>query len=112
MDSDASIDEKTAGIASAQTTLCPNTGKDYTISTKPSVQTLSSINTVVPASADEKQIHKTNSQTLSIAASTLDGALEESGYKRDARFWLVFVALCCCTLLSALDLVSLHLNSS
>ncbi|KAF9477036.1 MFS general substrate transporter [Pholiota conissans] len=51
-------------------------------------------------------MHRTSRQTLSsIAASTLNGAPEEeSGYKRDARFWLIFVALCCCTLLSALDL--------
>ena len=32
--------------------------------------------------------------------------------KRDARFWLVFLALCMSTLLSALDLVSLHLFRS
>lgn len=28
-----------------------------------------------------------------------------SNFKRGARFWLIFGALCCCTLLSALDLV-------
>jgi hypothetical protein len=32
----------------------------------------------------------------------------ESEFKRDSRFWMIFVALCCCTLLSALDLVGGH----
>jgi len=32
---------------------------------------------------------------------------EENEFRRDVRFWLIFGSLCCCSLLSALDLVRL-----
>ncbi|KAF9477032.1 iron permease [Pholiota conissans] len=46
------------------------------------------------------------------ASSTVDASTTapnqtnavETEFKRDSRFWMIFVALCCCTLLSALDL--------
>ncbi len=34
----------------------------------------------------------------------------ERDFERGSRFWMIFVALCCCTLLSALDLVSIILK--
>lgn len=55
--------------------------------------------------ADEA--HSTT-EAPSAATSTIGPSqtnVVESDFKRDSRFWLIFVALCCCTLLSALDLV-------
>ncbi|KAF9552277.1 MFS general substrate transporter [Agrocybe pediades] len=37
-----------------------------------------------------------------VSEGTKDASSSE--FKRDFRFWMIFVALCCCTLLSALDL--------
>ncbi|KAF4623793.1 hypothetical protein D9613_001285 [Agrocybe pediades] len=41
-------------------------------------------------------------QVRGVSEGTKDASSSE--FKRDFRFWMIFVALCCCTLLSALDL--------
>ncbi|KAG6844976.1 hypothetical protein H0H87_001919 [Tephrocybe sp. NHM501043] len=53
-------------------------------------------------SQDEKEILA--SAGHSKPEPTPVGSVEIASPKRDLRFWLVFVALCCCTLLSAIDL--------
>ena len=39
-----------------------------------------------------------------------DADTETREFERGSRFWMIFVALCCCTLLSALDLVNIILK--
>jgi hypothetical protein len=56
------------------------------------------------------EAHSTT-EAHSAATSTIGPSqtnVVESEFKRDSRFWMIFVALCCCTLLSALDLVGGH----
>jgi hypothetical protein len=114
MDSDASVDEKASVVGNGYTLASDNSITGHAVdsdnqhSHKASIRMISSLDTVKEASLDEKLSHKSSAQRLSTLAATCTGDEEEDpGYKRDARFWLIFVALCCCTLLSALDLVSI-----
>ncbi|KAG6820549.1 hypothetical protein H0H93_015434 [Arthromyces matolae] len=43
-------------------------------------------------------------KSVTQASSSTTQKAETPSPKRDLRFWLIFVALCCCTLLSAIDL--------
>ncbi|KAF8157257.1 major facilitator superfamily domain-containing protein [Crassisporium funariophilum] len=53
-----------------------------------------------PAANDDPSIEK--KPTNELPQSTMKE--EEPSFKRDLSFWMIFVSLCCCTLLSALDL--------
>ncbi|KAF8185726.1 MFS general substrate transporter [Pholiota molesta] len=113
MDSDAStVDEKASAIGNGYTLRSDNSimvqAVDNQHSNTPSVRMVSTLDAVKEVSLEEKLSHKSSAHTLSsltATAATCTGDEEgDSGYKRDTRFWLIFVALCCCTLLSALDL--------